>query len=76
MTVWTADPLAADCLSKLYVLGPEKALAWAKAHPGIEAVALRVRDGKLEALVTPGLEGKIEVLTGDVSIRFWRDRRG
>ena len=73
MTVWTADPLAADCLSKLYVLGPEKALAWAKSHPGVEVVALRVRAGKLEALVTPGLEEKIEALAEDVSVRVWRD---
>lgn len=72
MTVWMADPLAADCLSKLYVLGPEKALTWAQAHPGVEVVALRVREEKLEALVTPGLEGKIEVLTEDVSLHFWR----
>lgn len=80
MTVWTADPLAADCLSKLYVLGPEQALAWATAHPGVEVVALRAHDGKpeggLEAWATPGLKGKIEVLARDVGIRFWRDRRG
>jgi len=68
MTVWTADPLTADCLSKLYVIGPEKALAWAKVHPGVEVVALRVRDGKLEALATPGLEGKIEALARNVSV--------
>lgn len=76
LTVWTADPLTADCLSKLYVLGPQKALAWAKAHPGVEILALLVREGTLEggleAWATPGLEGRIEALADDVSIRFWR----
>jgi FAD:protein FMN transferase len=73
LTVWAADPLTADCLSTgLYVMGPEEALAWAASHPGIEVVALRLREGKLEALATPRLDGKIEVLTGDVSLRFWR----
>jgi thiamine biosynthesis lipoprotein len=69
MTVWAADPLTADCLSTgLYVMGPEAALAWAAAHPGIELVALRPAGGKLEALATPGLEGKIFPLADDVSL--------
>lgn len=73
LTVWAADPLTADCLSTgLYVMGPEGALAWAASHPGIEVVVLRLREGKLEALATPHLDGKIEVLADDVSIRFKR----
>lgn len=77
LTVWADDPLAADCLSTgLYVMGPEGALAWAASHPGTEVVALRLREGKLEGglevWATPRLEGKIEVLAEDVSIRFWR----
>ncbi len=32
LTVWAPEALAADCLSKLYVLGPDAALAWARAH--------------------------------------------
>lgn len=71
LTVWAADPLQADCLSTgLYVMGPEAALAWAASHPGIEVVVLRPRNGRLEALATPGLEGKIEALADDISIRF------
>jgi FAD:protein FMN transferase len=70
LTVWAADPLRADCLSTgLYVMGPEAALAWAASHPGVEVVVLRPRNGGLEALATPGLEGKIEALADDVSVR-------
>jgi thiamine biosynthesis lipoprotein len=72
LTVWTADPLRADCLSTgLYVMGPEAALAWAASHPGVEVVVLRPRDRGLEALASPGLEGKIEALAEDVSVRIW-----
>jgi thiamine biosynthesis lipoprotein len=72
LTVWTADPLAADCLSTgLYVMGPEAALAWAAEHPGVEVLALRRQGERLEALATPGLRGRLEALTGDVGIRFW-----
>lgn len=71
LTVWAADPLQADCLSTgLYVMGPEAALAWAASHPGIELVVLHPRNGGLEALATPGLEGKIEALADDISVRF------
>jgi len=73
LTVWTADPLTADCLSTgLYVMGPEGAFAWAAAHPGVEVVALLPHEGRLEALVTPGLEGKIEALADDVSVHIRR----
>lgn len=72
LTVWTADPLAADCLSTgLYVMGPEAALDWAAAHPGVEVLALRPSGERLEALATPGLRGRLEALTGDVGLRFW-----
>lgn len=72
LTVWTADPLAADCLSTgLYVMGPEAALAWAAEHPGVEVLALRPRGEGLEALATLGLRGRLEALTDDVRIHFW-----
>lgn len=72
LTVWTDDPLRADCLSTgLYVMGPEGALGWAAAHPGTEVLALLPRGGGLEALATPGLRGKLKVLDGDVRLRFW-----
>jgi thiamine biosynthesis lipoprotein len=71
LTVWTDDPLRADCLSTgLYVMGPERALTWAAAHPGVEVLVLRTRGQRLEALASPGLRGRIERLAPDVEVRF------
>jgi len=71
VTVWTADPLRADCLSTgLYVLGPEGALRWAAAHPGVEVLVLRVDGDRLRALASPGLKGKLKALDPKVEIEF------
>lgn len=71
VTVWTADPLRADCLSTgLYVLGPERALAWAAAHPGVEVLVLRPEGGRLKALASPGLRERIKTLDPEVEIDF------
>jgi thiamine biosynthesis lipoprotein len=73
LTVWTADPLRADCLSTgLYVMGPEAALAWAARHPGVEVLVLRPRGKRLEALASPGLEGRLTTLADDVDVQFWK----
>ncbi|HXU46946.1 MAG TPA: FAD:protein FMN transferase [Thermoanaerobaculia bacterium] len=68
LTVFAADPLRADCLSTgLFVLGPEAALAFAAAHPGVEVIAL-VRDPsgrRLTARVSSGLAGRIKTLAPD-----------
>lgn len=71
LTVWSADPLRADCLSTgLYVLGPDAALEWAARHPGVEVLVLRTRGGRLEALASAGLAGRLQALAGDVDVRF------
>jgi thiamine biosynthesis lipoprotein len=71
LTVWTADPLRADCLSTgLYVLGPERALAWVAAHPGVEVLVLQPRRERLRALASPGLKGRIKALDPEVEIEF------
>jgi thiamine biosynthesis lipoprotein len=71
LTVWTADPLRADCLSTgLYVMGPEAALGWAARHPGVEVVVLRPQGKRLEALASPGLKDRLEVLADDVDVEF------
>jgi|GEM_PF-197342 len=63
LTVWAPTALEADCLATgLYVLGPEKALAWAEAHPGIEVVVARVTGSGVEIEATSGIEDKINVL--------------
>jgi len=71
LTVWTADPLRADCLSTgLYVLGPERALRWAAAHPGVEVLALLPQAGRLRALASPGLKGRLKTLDPEMEIEF------
>lgn len=71
LTVWTSDPLWADCLSTgLYVLGPEAALRWAAAHPGIEVLVLRVDGDRLTALASPGLKERLTALDQEVKIEF------
>jgi thiamine biosynthesis lipoprotein len=73
LTVWTADPLRADCLSTgLYVMGPESALGWAAGHPVVEVLVLRPRGERVEALASVGLKGKLEVLADDVDLEFWQ----
>ena len=73
LTVWTADPLWADCLSTgLYVLGPERALAWAAEHPGVEVLVLRTDGGRLRALASPGLRGKLKAMDSEMEIKFGR----
>jgi len=69
LTVWASDPLLADCLSTgLYVMGPDAALAWAAAHPGIEALALITEDGSLRARATPGLGSRIRLLADGIEL--------
>jgi thiamine biosynthesis lipoprotein len=70
LTVWADDPLLADCLSKLYVLGPERALAWAAAHPGVEVLALLPRGRGLQALASRGLAGRLKKIAEGVEIEF------
>lgn len=66
LTVWADDPLRADCLSTgLFVLGPEKALAWAEAHSDVEVAILeRTADSPagLRVRTSRGWAKKIEVL--------------
>jgi thiamine biosynthesis lipoprotein len=70
LTVWTADPLRADCLSTgLFVLGPERALAWAAARPEVEVLALVSEGERLRALATSGLAGRLRPLVEGIEIR-------
>jgi FAD:protein FMN transferase len=71
VTVWTADPLRADCLSTgLYVLGPERAMVWAGAHPGVEVLIVRPAGSRLRALASPGFKGRLQALVPEVTIDF------
>ena len=76
LTVWTADPLRADCLSTgLYVLGPERALAWAAAHPGVEVLVLRRSGSRLRALASRVCGGRLRSLDPEIEIEFGNLRR-
>lgn len=73
LTVWAPGALEADCLATgLYVLGPERALAWAESHAGIEAAVARVAGaeggGAVEITITSGLAGRIAALDGSATI--------
>jgi thiamine biosynthesis lipoprotein len=69
LTVWAGDPLLADCLSTgLYVLGPERALAWAAGHEGVEALVLAPRRGGLAARATAGLARRATALAPGVEL--------
>lgn len=70
LTVWAPRALEADCLATgLYVLGPERALAWAEAHETIEAVVARVEDdGRTVLEHTSGLGGRLASLDGTVRL--------
>lgn len=72
LTVWAPDALTADCLSTgLYVLGPDAALAWATAHPGIEALVLETTPGGLRARATLGFEGRLSILAQNVLVKYY-----
>jgi thiamine biosynthesis lipoprotein len=71
LTVWTADPLWADCLSTgLYVLGPDRALSWALRHRGVEVLVLDTRGATLEARATPGLRQRLGPLTPELEVQW------
>jgi FAD:protein FMN transferase len=57
VTVVARDPQLADILSTaLLVLGPEAALAWARARPDIGVLVLEDRDGRVLPRWSPALE--------------------
>jgi len=71
LTVWAPEALAADCLSKLYVRGPDAALAWARAHTGGEVLTLEpVAGGGLRARASAGWRGRLEALVPELVVEF------
>lgn len=70
VTVWSADAFAADCLSTaLFVMGPDRALAWAAARADVEALVLHVDGDRLRARATPGLRALVEPLASDLALQ-------
>lgn len=70
LTVWAADPLLADCLSTgLYVLGPDRALAWAAGEAGVEVLTVEPRqDGLPRVRTTAGLAERVEPLVAGLEV--------
>jgi thiamine biosynthesis lipoprotein len=76
MTVWAGRAALADALSTaLFVLGPDEALRWAGARPGVEAVAIETTRRGLRVRSTPGLRGRLVPLVPGIDVEF-RARRG
>jgi thiamine biosynthesis lipoprotein len=75
LSVWSPDPIAADCLSTgLYVMGPEHALAWCARERSsgreLELVVLRPEGGGLRALCSEGWRGRVHPLVPGVELVF------
>lgn len=74
VTVWAETGLVADCLSTgLAVLGPDGALAFAAAHPGVEVVVVEVDGGgRRRARASAGLAGRVRPLDDDLELAIWK----
>lgn len=67
VTVVASDPVAADCLSTaLYIMGPKAGWEWLQGRPEIEVVFVEGSGEDTRMTATPGLEGRLEVLAGNL----------
>ena len=61
-TAWAASALEADLLATaFFVMGPEAAVYWAEAEPGVEALVFYDRDGQLLHVASSGLQGRMQI---------------
>jgi len=71
LTVWAPTGLRADCLSTgLFVMGPDRALAWAAAHPPVRVLVLERGAHGVHARASAGWRGRIRSLVPDLDVRF------
>jgi thiamine biosynthesis lipoprotein len=72
LTVWAPDALTADCLSTgLYVMGPDRALAWASQRPQIEVLVLEpLAGGRLRGRLTGGFTDRARALREELDLEF------
>ena len=73
LSVWCSSAADADCLSKLFVLGPEGALRWAAEHPGVELLVLEFAPHALDpdalrARATPALAARARPLVDGLAV--------
>ena len=70
-TVWASSAALADALSTaLFVMGPERALAFAEADERVEVLLLLPADDGLVARASSGLRGQLEALVADLRLVF------
>ena len=71
LTVIAPTALEADCLATgLYVMGPERALGWAKGHAGVEVVVIEAQQGSLRARATSGLKDRLLSTDSELQLIF------
>jgi hypothetical protein len=49
-------------------MGPDHALRWAAANPGVEVLVLRVDGDHLSARATPGMRERLAALVPDIEL--------
>ncbi len=60
VTVWTTSAMLADLLATtIFVLGPEKGVAFAESLDSVETLIFYERDGKIETALSSGIKGRI-----------------
>lgn len=61
-TAWAATAMDADLLATaFFVMGPEAAISWAEAEPGVEALVFYERHGQLLHTASSGLQGHMHM---------------
>lgn len=76
LTVWAPDATRADALSTaLYVMGPERALAFGEAEADCEVVCLIRKEARVEIQATSGWSSRIRTVSPSASLlEHWRTR--
>jgi thiamine biosynthesis lipoprotein len=71
LSVVAPDATAADCLSTgLFVLGPDAALAFARAHEGIDVIVLEPTAAGLRARASAGLRERLRPTDTALTLEF------
>ncbi len=70
LSTWAEDATTADALSKLYVLGPDGALAWAAERDGAHILVVEVGPQGLRVRASSGWRGRLAPLVPDLEIEF------
>lgn len=74
ITVWAQDGLSADALSTaLFVMGPDRALAWATEHDGIEVLVMQplvTAARSLRVRATAGLIDRLQVVGDHIDVEL------